>query len=193
MPVTDRRRALPSSAQAWKRSLIVRSSRSRPTNGASRPCDFSDPRRPDTMRSARHNGVSPSLPFSSKEPASSKTTVSSVARRVASPTYTVPGGALDWTRDAVLTRSPATMPCPSAPIVTAASPVSTPARARSSWAPTSSPSAVTAETRSSAARTARSASSSVAVGVPHTAMTASPMNFSTVPPYTPMIRRQMSK
>ena len=34
-------------------------------------------------------------------------------------------------RDAVLTRSPATMPCPSAPIVTAASPVSTPARARS--------------------------------------------------------------
>src|SRR5438105_11593432 len=40
---------------------------------------------------------SPSLPFSSKEPASSKTTVSSVARRVASPTYTVPGG--DAARD----------------------------------------------------------------------------------------------
>ena len=40
----------------------------------------------------------------------------------------------------------------------------------------------TAATRSSAARTARSASSSVAVGVPQTAITASPMNFSTVPP-----------
>ena len=38
-------------------------------------------------------------------------------------------------------------------------------------------------TRSSAARTARSASPSVAVGVPHTAITASPMNFSTTPPY----------
>ena len=60
--------------------------------------------------------------------------------------------------------SPATMPSPSAPIVTAASPVRTPARARSSGAPTSSPSAETAATRSSAARTARSASSSVAVG-----------------------------
>ena len=74
------------------------------------------------------------------------------------------------------------MPCPSAPIVTAASPVITAARARSSETPTSSPSAVTAATRSRAARTARSASSSVAVGVPQTAITASPMNFSTVPP-----------
>ena len=94
-----------------------------------------------------------------------------------------PGSAADWMRAAVLTMSPATMPCPSAPMVTAASPVRTPARAASSGAPTSIPSADTAATRSSAARTARSASSSVAVGVPHTAMTASPMNFSTVPPY----------
>ena len=35
----------------------------------------------------------------------------------------------------------------------------------------------------SAARTARSASSSCATGTPNTAITASPMNFSTVPPY----------
>jgi hypothetical protein len=35
----------------------------------------------------------------------------------------------------------------------------------------------------SAARTARSASPSVAAGAPHTAITASPMNFSTTPPY----------
>ena len=42
----------------------------------------------------------------------------------------MPGSAADWIREAVLTRSPATMPCPSAPSVTAASPVSTPARAR---------------------------------------------------------------
>ena len=49
-------------------------------------------------------------------------------------------------------------------------------------APICSPMRDTATTRSSAARTARSASSSCAVGAPHTAITASPMNFSTVPP-----------
>ncbi len=85
-------------------------------------------------------------------------------------------------REAVFTRSPATMPWPSAPMVTAASPVSTPARAFRSGALTSWPMASTASTRSRAARTARSASSSRATGVPHTAITASPMNFSTVPP-----------
>ena len=42
----------------------------------------------------------------------------------------VPGSAADWIRDAVLTRSPATMPWPWAPTVTAASPVRTPARRR---------------------------------------------------------------
>ena len=41
---------------------------------------------------------------------------------------------------------------------------------------------LTSPTRSSAVRTARSASSSCAIGAPQTAMTASPMNFSTVPP-----------
>ena len=48
---------------------------------------------------------------------------------MASPTRTVPGGATDWRRAAVLTRSPATIPWPVAPTVTAASPVRTPARA----------------------------------------------------------------
>ena len=43
-----------------------------------------------------------------------------------------PGGATDWRRDAVLTRSPATSPWLEAPSVTAASPVSTPARRVSS-------------------------------------------------------------
>ena len=46
----------------------------------------------------------------------------------------------------------------------------------------SGPGVRTASTSSSAARTARSASSSCAVGAPQTAITASPMNFSTVPP-----------
>ncbi len=43
-----------------------------------------------------------------------------------------PGSATDWSRDAVLTRSPATMPWFVAPSVTAASPVRMPARA---WIP----------------------------------------------------------
>ena len=51
----------------------------------------------------------------------------------------------------------------------------------------------TAATSSSAARTARSASSSFATGAPQTAITASPMNFSTVPPYRSISARQSSK
>ncbi len=66
-------------------------------------------------------------------------------------------------------------------MVTAVSPVETAALSCSPLL-VSSPSWATAETRSSAARTARSASSSSAIGVPQTATTASPMNFSRVPP-----------
>src|SRR3954454_22653539 len=38
-----------------------------------------------------------------------------LSRRVVSSTQTWPGAAADWTRDAVFTGSPATMPCISAP------------------------------------------------------------------------------
>ena len=48
--------------------------------------------------------------------------------------------------------------------------------------------AATERAASRAARTARSASSSWAVGAPQTAITASPMNFSTVPPYSTISR-----
>ncbi|MEZ4597353.1 MAG: hypothetical protein R3C32_11350 [Chloroflexota bacterium] len=67
---------------------------------------------------------------------------------VASPTSTVPGVAADWRRDAVLTMSPATIPCPWAPMVTAASPVTRPARALTPGA-----NAGMAASSSSAART----------------------------------------
>jgi hypothetical protein len=110
------------------------------------------------------------------------------ARWVASPTRTVPGAAADWSREAVLTRSPATIPWPIAPSVTAASPVSTPPRACSPG-----PSVCTASTSSSPARTARSASSSWATGAPHSAITASPMNFSTIPPCRSTTSRARSK
>ena len=78
--------------------------------------------------------------------------------------------------------SPSTIPSPSAPTSTAALPVSTPGADPQLRHPD-----LLAERRdrlvsASAARTARSASSSRATGVPQTAITASPMNFSTVPP-----------
>jgi hypothetical protein len=81
----------------------------------------------------------------------------------------------------VFTRSPVTIPSPSTSSVTAASPVVTAARACSRPA-LSVGMAATLRSISSAARTARSASFSWAIGVPHTAITASPMNFSSDPP-----------
>ena len=87
-----------------------------------------DPPRRATTRSARYAGTGAALPLSTCSPAGSKAIASDAAWYVVSPTRTVPGGATDWRRDAVLTRSPATIPWFVAPRVTAASPVSTPAR-----------------------------------------------------------------
>ena len=90
-------------------------------------------------------------------------------------------GAAACSRAAVLTTSPAAMPSPSlgrAPSVTSASPVLT-------ADPHLQLVALLVATQSriaSAARTARSGSSSCATGAPKSAITASPMNFSTVPP-----------
>ncbi len=83
----------------------------------------------------------------------------------------------------MLTTSPVTMPSPRsgrAPRATTASPVVTAARTAMSR-PSERSSSIVSRIRS-AERTARSASSSCATGAPKTAMTASPMNFSTVPP-----------
>ena len=87
------------------------------------------------------------------------------------------GCATDCSREAVLTRSPATMPWFVAPKRDCRFTGQDPGASADAG-----PSVFTAATTSSAARTARSASFSRAIGVPHTAMTASPMNFSIVPP-----------
>ena len=181
-PMIETSRARDSSAEAWKRSLTRRSSAARPTKGASSPAERPSPRRCAATRSACQRWTGSVFPLSSCSPASPNAIAASDARRVVSPTRTVPGWAALWIREAVLTRSPVTMPCPSAPSVTAASPVCTPARRRSSVTPLAPASASTASTRSRAARTARSASSSRATGAPQSAITASPMNFSIVPP-----------
>ena len=83
----------------------------------------------------------------------------------------------------MLTTSPVTIPSPRsgrAPSATTASPVVTAARTAIS-SPSSRSSSIVSRILN-AERTARSASSSCATGAPKTAMTASPMNFSTVPP-----------
>ena len=90
-------------------------------------------------------------------------------------------GAADCSRAAVLTTSPAAIPSPSAgraPSATSASPVLT----RDPHLELVAPPAIAQSRIASAARTARSGSSSCATGAPKTAITASPMNFSTVPP-----------
>ena len=93
----------------------------------------SRPPRSATTRIARHAVTGASLPLSDLLAERPRTrSRSRAARCVASPTSTVPGCAAPWSRLAVLTRSPATMPWFVAPMVTAASPVSTPARA---WIP----------------------------------------------------------
>ena len=84
----------------------------------------------------------------------------------------------------MFTMSPTTMAVRSeeASSSTTASPVFTPTR---TWRSASGVSAFSASTATgiwSAARTARSASSPRETGAPNTAITASPMNFSTVPP-----------
>ena len=182
-------------AAAWNNSLTVRSSASRPISGASSPSTRWEPPTPDSTRVARHSRCGFAFPFSTCSPAAAKPTPTPApaSRCVAPSTSTWPGSAAACTRDPVFTASPATIPSPVAPRVTATSPVTTPARAASPGGPASAPSPATAATRSSPARTARSVSPSDAVGVPHTAITASPMNFSTTPPYRPITVRATPK
>ncbi len=125
-PTSETSRARRSRPATWNCSLRKRSSSPRPTNGGSRTSARWRPPRSAMTRSARNAGTGAVLPLSSVSPAASKAIADAAARLVASPTRTVPGGATDWSRDAVLTRSPATMPWFVAPRVTAASPVRTP-------------------------------------------------------------------
>ena len=126
------------------------------------------------------------LPFRSSSFGSSKVKAALLARYVRSPTRIVPGAALCSSRAATLTASPVTISCSGAdPTGATTSPVLTPIRiwSRTRWS-RSKPS-LSSSSRSPismAAWSARSASSSRTVGTPKTAMIASPMYFSTVPP-----------
>ena len=130
-------------------------------------------------------GTGSTLPFAVIGSVSRYSITVRVEEYVSCPTRTESTGALDCSRAAVLTTSPATIATPvsgRAPSSTIASPVLTAARiCSSSSGSASSMSAIESRT-AIAARTARSASSPYATGAPKTAITASPMNFSTVPP-----------
>ena len=112
------------------------------------------------------------LPFSSSGPTGSTSAAACTKARVGSPISTSPGCAACCSRAATLTASPVAS-CSSTPVTT--SPVMTPIRP-------CNPSSGSASRISTAACTARSASSSCSTGTPNTAITASPMNFSTLPP-----------
>ena len=89
----------------------------------------------------------------------------------------------------MFTMSPEAIPSPlsgRASSETSASPVVIPTRT------SSSPSSRAQSRIARAARTARSGSSSCASGAPKSAITASPMNFSTVPPWRSNSERRRS-
>ena len=110
-PVIETRRTRRSRAVAWNRSLSSRSSASRPTNGASSRSSRPRPRRSATTRSARQTRHRRDLALEHLLAGllvgdrAARSPGGSTRRR-----GRLPGGATDWSREAVLTRSPATIP-----------------------------------------------------------------------------------
>ena len=155
-------------------SRIIDSSGLRPTSGASGGPSYAAGCS-KRARSASYTGTGSVFPFACSIRRSPYSIAPCVARYVDSPTSTESVSATSSMRNVVVTTSPVAIPSPApddAPSCTTASPVFTPTR--------------TPRTESriaSAARTARSASSSCVVGAPKTAITASPTNFSKVPPW----------
>jgi hypothetical protein len=96
-----------------------------------------------------------------------------------------PAAAAASSREATLTASPVTIRCPKAISPATTGPVLIPIRhsmATPRSARISGSISVSRRLMWTAARQARSASSSCTAGTPKTAITASPMNFSTAPP-----------
>ena len=176
-PTTETRCAFPSSAQPWKSSLTMRSSRSRPTNGGSRPADCCAPPRAASTRSARCSADRLRLPLQlvlARRLVGDRR-LRRPLRRLADEHGARLRGRLDPRRRVHQVAGDHPLAHRTDRHRRLAGQYPRPGRERRV-------SSGTAATRSSAARTARSASSSFATGVPHTAITASPMNFSTVPP-----------
>jgi hypothetical protein len=130
----------------------------------------------------RQTSSGSALPATVMDASGRCSTSPSVARRVAAQTTTAPGGAYSCRRAAVVITAPLAVPCPPSRVParsTSTSPVATPTRIRSRM-----PAGVrrsTARWISSPARTARYASKPSEACAPKSAITASPMYFSTTP------------
>ena len=172
-----------SGCQRLVQNRPTRASSSRlPTRGDERAS--SNAGAPSRTRSRRYAATALGLPpFSSSGSTASTSTASARGeRRLAEQDLAGLGGLLEAGGDVDGIAGDERVP--TLPAIT--SPVLTPIRA---W----KPSPATASRSSVAARSARSASSSWSVGIPKTAITASPMNFSTVPPWRSRAVRASSK
>ena len=167
------------------------SSAARPTSELRAP-----PRRTGLRATSRQAATRSDLPFRRIGSTRSRRALPRSSRSVIGPMRISPGPAADSRRWATLTGSPSVNGSPSGVVLTAISPVFTPVwvTSRTSHDAARSPLRSSSAVRiSSAARAARTTSSSCRTGTPNTAMTASPMNFSTVPPWRSMTPRISAK
>ena len=146
-----------------------------------------------------HAGTGSALPFSVSGGSSKSSITSLTDAYTPGPTTTLPGSAAVCNRAAVFTASPVSMrSC--GPVArcrsTSTSPASSPILIASCGFPSAANVRFSSDSTaciSMAARTARSGSSSCARGIPKTASTASPMNFSRWPPYRVISADRRSK
>ena len=168
------------------------SSASRPTIGPLSPTSAASPDPPSTAEATTDSD----LPLSARSRRSPNRNPRT-ARRVRSAARISPGSAMVCSRAAVLTTSPVTMGSPEGASPAArTSPVLTPIRICSVSPWVASSSVLTSSSRRRmriAARSALAGSSSWADGTPNAAITASPMNFSTVPPSASISSRMPPK
>ena len=175
-------------------SRSASSSDARPTIGVSRR--RATPRMPAPTSTRRNASTGSTLPFKTSGSTGSATTASRTRLIVGAPIRISPGAAACSRRAATLTASPVTSDRCAAASPATTSPVFTPVR-DAIVTPRSRSSSLFREARASrisaAALTARRASSSWTAGIPKTAITASPMYFSTVPPWRSRTTRISSK
>jgi hypothetical protein len=168
-------------------SLSAERSRPRPTSGLR-----GDGVRAGSIDNRRQAATGSVLPLSRSGATGSRRARSRRRRSVIGPMRISRGPAAPCRRSATLTGSPSVSASPPADAVKAISPVLIPVWV-TSWTFHASPKSrlrVSSVARiSSAARAARTTSSSCRRGTPNSAMTASPMNFSTTPPWRSTIRR----
>ena len=170
------------------------SSVARPTNGPSSLRTTPVAARSTSL--SRQASTGSLLPLRLSGSTGSASTAPATSRCVSRPIRTPPAPAAASSRFAVFTTSPVTIVEAAAASPATTSPVLIPIRISSSTPHVASSSPFSRESLSrisAAARTARSASSSCTTGTPKTAMTASPMNFSTVPPWASIAARISSK